>query len=123
MFGTDLVDLDMISIQLGRQAPCLKFSGLLVELCDASLELHPEPDVLVFVKSNGQAAGWQVRIELTEDLLAEARVPRDALRIDNHVVRLPCLRRQVVFGVDDLRRFAFRTRKRLEFVIPMFPRT
>ena len=31
------------------------------------------------------------RIELAEDLLAEARVPRDAARVDDDVVRLPRL--------------------------------
>ena len=44
------------------------------------------------------------RIELAEDLLAEARVPRHPCGIDDHVVRLPRAARQVVLGVDDARR-------------------
>ena len=59
------------------------------------------------------------RIELAEDLLAEAGVPRDAARVDDHVVRLPRSLRQIVLGVDDLRRLARRPRQRLERVAPL----
>ncbi len=54
-----------------------------------------------------------------ENLFAEARVPREAARVDDHVVRLPGALRQVVFGVDHLRRPAFRARVRLEGITPV----
>ena len=59
------------------------------------------------------------RIELAEDLLAEAGVPRDAGRVDDDVVRLPGLVRQVVLGIDDLRRLPRRPRRRLERIAPL----
>ena len=97
------------------------FSVFAVELRDAALKLHAEPEVLVLVEAHAENAGRRVRlqqrdrvlgdlaglrIELAEDLFAEARVPRHALRIDDHVVRLARALRQVVLGVDDLRRLA-----------------
>jgi hypothetical protein len=51
--------------------------------------------------------------------LAEAGIPCQALRIDDHVVRLARPRRQVVLGIDHLRGTAFRARQNLEAVGPL----
>src|SRR5439155_15217228 len=59
------------------------------------------------------------RIELAEDLLAEARVPRHPDRIDDDVVRLPGALRQVVLGVDNLSRSARRPRRGFERILPL----
>ena len=48
------------------------------------------------------------RIELGQELLAEMREPDAAVAIDDHVVRLDLLPRQIVFGDDDARRAAGR---------------
>jgi hypothetical protein len=53
-----------------------------------------------------------------EDLFAEARVPRQPLGVDDHVVRLARALRQVVLRVDDLRRPPFRPRQRFQRVRP-----
>src|SRR5262249_34884153 len=51
MFRTDLIDLDVVSVELRRQTPGLKLLRLLVELRDAALKLHSEPDVFIFVEA------------------------------------------------------------------------
>ena len=56
----------------------------------------------------GDLAGFG--IESAKKLLAEARIPSDAVGIDHHIVRLNGLARQVVFRNDDARAAAFRTR-------------
>ena len=54
-------------------------------------------------------------IELGEELLAEVRVPDAAVGIDDDVVRLDLLPRQIVFGDDDARGAAAGARRKLEF--------
>ena len=61
----------------------------------------------------------RLRIEPAEVLLAEARIPGDALFVDDDVVRRDRLARQVVFGVDHARRAAARARERLQLVAPL----
>ena len=132
----DLVDLHVRSVQLRRQAPRLKRLGLAIELRDAALKLHAEPQVLVPVEAHAENAGRRVGlqrrdrvlgdvsrlgIELAEDLFAEARVPRQPLGVDDHVVRLARALRQVVLGVDDLRRPPFRPRLRFQRVASTRP--
>src|SRR5207253_10883927 len=58
------------------------------------------------------------RIQAPEVLLAEARVPRDALRVDDDVVRRDGFARQVVLGVDDARGAPAWTWKRLQLITP-----
>jgi hypothetical protein len=56
------------------------------------------------VQGNGIFGGLAgFGIEAPEELLAEARIPGDAVRIDYDVVRLNGLARQIVFGDDDAR--------------------
>src|SRR5215831_1194232 len=98
MFRADLVNLNMIAIQFGRKAPCLEFLRLSIEFGDTALELHSEPQILLFIKAQCEAAGRRARleqrqfvlgdlscfwIELSQDLFAEARVPRQALGVDD----------------------------------------
>src|SRR4029079_10533770 len=86
----------------------------------------PEPQVLVAIEADAEDTGWRrlleqrdlvldhlsrARVELAEDLFAEACVPRRAGGIDDDVVRLPRALRQVVLRVDDLRRRAGRQRE------------
>jgi hypothetical protein len=127
--GLTWLILHVIAVQLRRQAPGLELLRLLVELGDAALELHPHPQVLVAIEAHAENAGRRLRleqrnlvlgdlrrlrIELAEDLLAEARIPRHPRRVDDDVVRLARAFRQVVLGVDDARRLAGRPRQRRE---------
>jgi hypothetical protein len=57
-------------------------------------------------------------IDLAEGLLAEIRVPSDAVLIDDHVMRLDRRARQIVFGDDDAGRPPGRARQRLEREFP-----
>src|SRR5881296_2004880 len=138
MVGTDLIDLYVIAVQLRRKAPRLEFFRLLIEFSHATLELHPEPDVFVFVKTNGQAACRQVRfqtrnlvighfarlrIQFSKDHFSETGVPRESLRVHNHIVRLSRLLRKLVFGVDDFGCSSLRPWKCLKGVAPFRPST
>src|SRR5262249_19028055 len=91
MFRTDLIDLNMVSIQLWRKAPCLEFLSFLIEFRYAALKLHAKPYVFVLIKPYSKAAGrhfgFQQRdrvfgdlacfwIKLSQNLLTETRVPR-----------------------------------------------
>src|SRR5262249_2669309 len=129
-----LIDLDVRAVQLRRQAPQLERLRLAIELRDAALELHPEPQVFFAVEADAENAGGRFRlqdrhgelgdgrgsrIELAEDLLAKAGVPGDAARVDDDVVRLAGLVRQVVLGIDDLRRLPRRSRRCLERIAPL----
>ena len=86
VLGADLVNLDVIAVQLRRQAPRLKRLRLAIELRDAALELHRQPRILLGVEAHAEDAGRRrrlqhrhlilgdragLRIELAEDLLAE----------------------------------------------------
>ena len=55
-----------------------------------------------------------LRVELGEELLAEVRIPDHAVGIDDHVVGLNLLSGQIIFGDDDARSAAGRTRRHLE---------
>src|SRR5436309_8730360 len=94
---------------------------LAVELDDLRLVHVAEPQVAVAIAAQAEQTGGEAglskrdgelghfsaaRIEAPEILLTEARVPRGALRIDDHVVRLDELARQVVLRIDDTRRAA-----------------
>ena len=59
-------------------------------------------------------------IQLAEELLGEMGEPDHALVIDDDVVRLDLLARQIVFGDDDAGRAAGRARQRLERIVPGF---
>src|SRR4029079_13068785 len=52
------------------------------------------------------------------ELLAEARSPGDAVGIDDDVMRLDGLARQIIFGDDHAGAAAFRARQRVECVVP-----
>ena len=56
-------------------------------------------------------------IEIAGELRGEIRVPDDAVLIDDHVMRLRFLPRQVVFRIDDVGGAALRARQRLELVV------
>ena len=58
-------------------------------------------------------------IEPAQELLAEARIPGDAVGIDDDVMRLDGLARQIIFGDDHAGAAAFRARQRLERVVPL----
>ena len=58
-------------------------------------------------------------IEPAEELLAEARIPGDAVIIDDHVVRRDRVARQVIFGVDHAGGAAARPRERHEVEAPL----
>src|SRR5258708_8150798 len=58
-------------------------------------------------------------MQATEVLLAETGVPRDALVVDDHIMRRDGLARQVVLGVDDARRAAGGSREGLQLVAPL----
>ena len=60
-----------------------------------------------------------LRVEPAQELLAEARVPGDAVGIDDHVVRLDGLAPEVILGDDDAGGAALGTRQRLELVLPL----
>ena len=60
-----------------------------------------------------------LRVEPAEELLAEARIPGDAVSIDDHVMRLDGLAPEIVFGDDDAGGAALGTRQRLELVFPL----
>src|SRR5207253_979971 len=79
---------------------------------------HAEPEVLVAVEAHGERAGREARlqlghrelrdrararVELAQRLLAEVRVPGDAVGIHDDVVRLDGRPRQVVLRDDDAR--------------------
>ena len=128
------VDLRGVDVLLGRQLPGGEFRRLAVELEDRRLVHVAEPQVpraisaqteeprreSRFVHVDGKFRDLaRLRIEAAEVLLAEARIPGDALGIDDDVVRRDRLARQVVFGVDDARRAARGARKRLELVAPL----
>src|SRR5213075_71073 len=102
---------------------------LAIESYDLRLVHVAEPQVAVAVGAQAEQPGREAvlhlrdgelahrarfRIKPPEVLLAETRVPRDALCIDDHVVRLDGLARQVVFGIDDARRAPARPRKGLQ---------
>src|SRR5438034_7107986 len=60
----------------------------------------------------------RLRIESTEELLVELRIPDDAVAIDDHVVRHQGPARKVVFGNDDARALAFDAGQGLQVIRP-----
>jgi hypothetical protein len=94
---------------------------------------HPEPDIAVLVRVQAERALRPALLEfgqhdlgdlaglgvhLADVLLAEVRVPDGAVLVDDHVVRLDRLARQVVLGDDHLGGASGRARQRLERIIP-----
>ena len=127
------VDLRRVDVDLGRQRPELERLALAIELHDRRLIHVAEPQVAVAVRAQAERAGREARlvqrdgkfrdlaaarIELAEVLLAEARIPGDAVRIDDHVMRLDRFARQIVFGDDDARALALRARQGLQRIGP-----
>ena len=107
-----------------------------VELGDAGLEHHGEPQIAVAVRLEieraGRRAGFLHRhgvfpvraglgIELAEKILDEIGIPDIALRVGAHVVRRDGLARQVVFGDDDVGGAALGPRQGLQRVRPGRP--
>ena len=130
------VDLRGVDVLLrAATARYLNFSRLAVELDDAwpgtccrATDCRPgrraaprmpvgKPGLCSGTGILGDLAG--LGIEPAEVLLAEVRVPGDAVLIDDHVVRLDGLARQVVFGDDHAGGAAARTRQRLERIVPL----
>ncbi len=113
----------------------VNFSVLRIELDDRGLVHVAEPQIAVAVGAQRQAkpvgkpglcsgigifgdlAG--LGIEPAEILLAEARVPGDAVLIDDDVMRRDRVARQVVFGIDHAGGAAARPRQRLEREVPL----
>ena len=98
--------------------PELEFLGLAIELDDRRLIHVAEPQIAVAVGAQAERAGGEIRlvqrhrifldraglrIETAEELLAEARVPDDAVGIDDDVVRLDRWPPEIVFGVNHAR--------------------
>ena len=131
--GRTMLTWVMSLFMSGGRLPHLEFLGLRVELRDGGLVHHAEPHVAVAVGTEPKHAGRPallelghrifrvlagLRIELAESLLAEIRVPGDAVRIDHHVVRLDGRARQVPLGDDDAGRAPGRARQGLERELP-----
>src|SRR5207244_5894557 len=127
------VHLRRVDVLLRRQLPGGELARLAIELEDRGLVHVAQPKVAVAVAAQAEEPRWEsrfiyfnrkfpdfsgLRIQASEVLLAEARVPRDALRIDDDVVRRDRLARQVVLGVDHARRAARGARQRLERIAP-----
>ena len=128
------VDLGGVDVLLLGELPVLEFLGLAVELDERGLVHVAEPQIAVLVGAQRQESGREARlvlghrifgdlaglgIEPAEVLLAEARVPGDAILIDDHVVGFDGFTRQVVFGVDHARGAAARPRHRVELEAPL----
>src|SRR5256885_14827016 len=105
------IALGHVAVALGRQAPGRERLLLALELRDAALEHHAEPEVAVAIEAHGQGprrkAGLQLGhavlrhpagpgIQLAQRLFAEVAVPGDAVGIDDDVARLDRRPRQVV---------------------------
>src|SRR2546430_6900635 len=69
--GADLIDLHVRAVQRRRQAPRLERLRLPIELRDAALELHAEPDVLV--RSEEHTSELQSQSNLVCRLLLEKK--------------------------------------------------
>src|SRR4029077_17769570 len=92
-----------------------------------------EPEIAVAIGAQAERAGRKAglgkrdrifgdlaadRVETPKKLLAETRVPGDAVRIDNHIVGLDRFARQIVFGDDDARALAFGPRQDFQRIAP-----
>ena len=131
---TDHIDLCRVDIFLALQRPELEGFGL----CDRTLRSWPDTCCRTtdcprhrcasragrsgnraYVRESANSVSLPVlRIEPAEILLAKGREPDHAVDIDDHIMRLDRLARQIVFGIDDAGRRAGRTRQGLEFEIP-----
>ncbi len=122
-----------VGLPLIRHLPGLEFLGRLVELGNAALIHHRDPEIAGLIgfeveRPNGKAwldhrqgilgdlAG--LGIELAQELFAEMGEPDHAVGIDDGVVRLDLLSRQIVFGDHNARRTPGRARQRLELIVP-----
>ena len=115
-----------------REAVGLDLVGLAVDLGDAGLVHHRQPDVLpsgieLDVEAALRLFGLEhrdrdvlrhagLRVHHADELVGEVGVPDLAVLIDDHVMGLRLFARQVVFRDDDLGGHALRTRQRLEVV-------
>ncbi len=128
------VDLGGVDVLLLRQRPVRELLGLAVELDERGLVHVAEPQIAVLVGAQRQESGREaglvlghrefgdlagLGIEPAEILFAEARVPGHAVLIDDHVVGLDGVARQVVLGVDHARGAAARPGHRLERETPL----
>ena len=118
----------------GGNGQYVNFLGLAVELDDRGLVHVAEPQIagrsVRSAERSGRVAGLVLGdrifgdlaglgIESAEELLAEARIPGDAVSIDDDVVRLDGVARQIVFGVDDAGGAAARPWKWIEVEAPL----
>src|SRR2546430_17721376 len=69
--GADLIDLHVRAVQRRRQAPRLERLRLPIELRDAALEPHAEPDVLVLVEPHAEDSGWRAPLQLRDGVLGD----------------------------------------------------
>jgi hypothetical protein len=110
------VHLGGVDVLLGRQREVLERLALAIELHHRGLIHIAQPQIAGLVGAQPEEAGREsglvhrdrifaglagLGIEPAQELLAEARIPGDAVAIDHHVMRLDGLTRQVVFGDDD----------------------
>ena len=97
----------------------LEFAGRGVESREPGLIHHAEPECAVRIDLKIEIAVGitgprdiivmldhrsRLCVHLAEHVLAEIGEPHGSSLVENHVVRLDLLARQVVFGDDDLRR-------------------
>ena len=95
----------VIAIHFRRQPVDFEFRSLAIELRNAGLEGHGDPDVLVVIEFHVKVSvdvprlehgNWifsglaGFRIELAENRFAETRVPHRSVSIHHHVVGLAC---------------------------------
>ena len=133
MVDRDLVELRRFVHLLGGQVPSLHGLRLAIEFHDAALIHQAHPEIAVGVEFEIELALRIARpverqriflqlaglgIEASEIELAEIRIPDHAVGIDQHVVRLDFLPRQIVFGDDRARAAAFDARQCLQRIFP-----
>ena len=122
-----------IVVERGLDREHLKGLRRHVELGDAGLEHHGEPQIAITIGFEIEGAGGRAGllhrygvfpvgagfgIELAEKILDEIRIPDMALRIGAHVVRRDGLTRQIVFGDDDVGGAALGPRQGLQLIGP-----
>ena len=128
------VHLRGVDVVLRRHRPGGELLGLRIELHDRGLIHVAEPPIAVPVGAQPERALREVRlvqrhrifldlaglrIEPAEELLAEARVPGDAVLIEHDVVRRDGFAREVILGVDHARGAALGTRQHLQVERPL----
>ena len=107
--------LSRVGLPFLRDGPGLDLAGLSVESRDAALIHQGDPKIAVTVELEierpdgksfldlrnrifGDLAG--LGVDLAHEQRAEVRVPDDAVGVDDHVMGLDGLARQIVFGHD-----------------------